>query len=144
MADSTIIALADAVVAGLNAGPFSLPFTVQRGYRPAVALPDLAAVKVTVIPKSLTITAASRADGFYDCAIDIGVQRKVNPDDPAELDALMRLVEELGDHLRGTKLDGFTAAVWLALENDPIFAPEHLEKERVFTSVLTVTYRVRR
>lgn len=144
MADSTILALADAVVAGLNAGTFSLPFTVQRGYRPAAELPDLAAVKVTVIPKSLAITAASRADGFYDCALDIGVQRKVNLDDPAELDALMRLVEELADHLRFKRLDGFPAAAWLSIENDPIFAPEHLEKEHVFTSVLTVTYRVRR
>ncbi len=144
MADSTLIALADAIVARLQDGPFSLPFEVQRGYRPVVELSALDTVKVTVIPKSLAISAATRADGFYDCAIDIGIQRKVNADDPAELDALMRLVEEIGDHLRGRPLAGFTAAVWLALENEPIFAPEHLEKERVFTSVLTVTYRVRR
>ena len=144
MADSSLIALADAIVASLNAGAFSLPFEAHRGYRPAVGLPDLAAVKVTVIPKSLTISAATRADGFYDCAIDIGVQRKVNADDPAELDALMRLVEEIGDHLRGRPLDGFPAAVWLSLENEPVFVPEHLEKEHVFTSVLTVTYRVRK
>ncbi len=144
MADSTLIALAGAIVARLQDGTFSLPFEVQRGYRPVLELPGLTAVKVTVIPKSLAISAATRADGFYDCAIDIGVQRKVNADDPAELDALMRLVEEIADHLRGKPLAGFTAAVWLALENDPIFAPEHLEKERVFTSVLAVTYRVRR
>ena len=144
MAASTLIALADSIVASLNAGAFSLPFEVQRGYRPAVGLPDLAAVMVTVIPKSLAITAATRADGFYDCAIDVGVQRQVNAADPAELDALMSLVEEIGDHLRSRPLDGFPAAVWLSLENEPVFAPEHLEKEHVFTSVLTVTYRVRR
>ena len=144
MADSTIIALADAVVASLNAGPFSLPVTVQRGYRPAVELPDLAAVKVTVIPKSLAISAATRADGFYDCAIDIGVQRKVNADDGPTLDGLMHLVEEIADRLRLHRLEAFPGAAWLAIENDPIFAPDHLEKERVFTSVVTVTYRVRR
>jgi hypothetical protein len=144
MADSTIIALADAIVAKLQEGTFSLPCEIGRGYRPVVELPALAVAKVTVIPKSLAISAATRADGFYDCAVDIGVQRKVNADDSAELDALMSLVEELGDHLRGKKLDGFTAAVWLALENEPVFAPEHLEQHRQFTSVLTVTYRVRR
>jgi hypothetical protein len=144
MADSTLIALADAIVASLNSGPFSLPFEAVRGYRPVVDLQTLQAVKVTVIPKSLAITAATRADGFYDCAIDVGVQQKVDVDDPAALDELMKLVEELGDHLRYRKLEGFTVAAWLALENDPVFAPEHLEQHRQFTSVLTVTYRVRR
>jgi len=144
MADSTIITLADAIVAKLQDGTFSLPCEIARGYRPVVELPDLVTAKVTVVPKGLSISAATRADGFYDCAIDLGVQRKVNPDDPAELDALMTLVEEIGDHLRGQRLDGFTAAVWLALENEPVFAPEHLEQHRQFTSVLTVTYRVRR
>lgn len=144
MADSTIVALADAIVAKLQDGTFSRPFEVQRGYRPVVELPTLAAVKVTVIPKSLAISAATRADGFYDCAIDIGVQQKVDVDDPAALDALMKLVEEIGDHLRYHKLDGFALAAWLSLENEPVFAPEHLEQHRQFTSVLTVTYRVRR
>ncbi|GIK17689.1 MAG: hypothetical protein BroJett003_26530 [Planctomycetota bacterium] len=144
MADSTIIALADAIVAKLQDGTFSLPLEVQRGYRPVVELPALQAVKVTVIPKSLAISAATRADGFYDCAIDIGVQRKVDVDDPAAMDELMKLVEEIGDHLRYHKLDGFAVAAWLALENEPVFAPEHLEQYRQFTSVLTVTYRVRR
>ncbi|HQL54905.1 MAG TPA: hypothetical protein PLQ87_09375 [Phycisphaerae bacterium] len=144
MADSTIIALADAIVASLNGATFSMAFQAERGYRPAVELPALQAVKVTVIPKSLAISAATRADGFYDCAIDIGVQRKVDVDDPAALDELMKLVEEIGDHLRYHKLDGFALAAWLALENEPVFAPEHLEQHRQFTSVLTVTYRVRR
>lgn len=144
MADSTLIALADAIVAKLQDGTFSLPFEVQRGYRPVVELPTLAAVKVTVIPKSLAISAATRADGFTDCAIDIGVQRKVDVDDPAALDELMKLVEELGDHLRARPLGGFAAAAWRSLENEPVFAPEHLEQHRQFTSVLTVTYRVRR
>jgi hypothetical protein len=59
----------------------------------------------------------------------------VNPDEPAELDALMTLVEEIGDHCVASARR-FTAAVWLALENEPVFAPEHLAA-RQFTSVLT-------
>jgi len=144
MADSTLIVLADAIVASLNGATFSMTFQAERGYRPVVELPALQAVKVTVIPKSLAISAATRADGFYDCAIDIGVQRKVDVDDPASLDELMKLVEEIGDHLRYHRLEGFTVAAWLALENEPVFAPEHLDQHRQFTSVLTVTYRVRR
>lgn len=141
---STVNQIAGAVVASLNAGSFSLPFTAERRYQPVFELSQLQELRVSVVPKSLTATAATRSDAFFDCAIDIGVQQKVNADDAETLDGLMHLVEEIGDHLRLHKLDAFPNAAWLAIENDPIFAPDHLEKERVFTSVLTVTYRVRR
>lgn len=144
MVHSILVALADAIVAVLRDGTFSLPFEVQRGYCPVVDLPALDGALVTVIPKSLAISAATRADGFYDCAVDIGVQRKVDPDKPAELDALMKLVEEIGDRLRGLRIAEPVAAAWLSLENEPVFASEHLAERSQFTSVLTVTYRVRR
>lgn len=140
---STMIQLADAIVASLNAGSFGQRFQAERHYQPVVELQQLQQLKVTVVPKSVSISAASRQDSFFDCAVDIGVQRKIS-DDPEVLDGLMQLVEEIADHLRFKRLDGFPAAAWLSIENDPIFAPDHLEKERVFTSVLTVTYRVRR
>jgi len=141
---STIIQLADGIVASLNVGSFSQQFQAERHYQPVVELQQLQQLKVTVVPKSVSISAASRQDSFFDCAIDIGVQRKIDADNPEVLDSLMHLVEEIADHLRFKRLDGFPAAVWFSIENDPIFAPDHLEKERVFTSVLTVTYRVRR
>mgnify|MGYP000505525261 CR=1 FL=1 len=144
MPASTPIAIADAVAARLQAGAFSLPIQVQRGYRPVVDLSALTGVTVTVVPKSLSISAATRADGFCDCAVDVGVQAKVDPESLADLDALMRLVEELGDSLRLSPLAGVPGATWLSLANEPIFAPEHLEQQHVLTSVLTVTYRVRR
>jgi hypothetical protein len=144
MADSTLIALADAIVTSLQGGTFSQPFTAARGYIPVVELPALEDAKVTVIPKRLAISAATRNDGFYDCAVDIGVQRKVAADEPDQIDALMRLVEEIGDHLRYQRLAGFAIAAWVSLENSPVFAAEHLEQFHQFTSVLTVTYRVRR
>lgn len=141
---STINQIADAVVASLNAGTFSIQFQAARSYQPVYELSQLQELRVSVVPKSLTATAATRSDGFFDCAIDIGIQRKVNADDAETLDGLMSLVEEIADRLRFQRLEAFPGAVWLAIANDPIFAPDHLEKERVFTSVVTVTYRVRR
>jgi len=99
---------------------------------------------VTVIPKSLEVTGASRVDSFFNCAIDVGIQQKVDADDRDVLDSLMRLVEEITDQLRFQMLDAFPSARWLSIENDPVFVPDHLVKERVFTSVLTVRYRLRR
>jgi hypothetical protein len=141
---STVIDVADAVVASLNAGSFALPFTAARKYVPAVELSDLADLNVTVVPKSAEITTATRTSSYFDCTIDIGIQQKVNPNEPAELDALADLAEQIVDHLRLSPLDALPEAVWLSIANEPVFAPEHLDQQRVFTSVVSVTYRVRR
>jgi len=141
---SVILDIADAVVASLNAGSFTLEFEAERKYQPVFELQDMQTLHVSVVPKSLAITTAARDSGFFDVAIDIGVQKKVNADQPAELDALMNLVEQIADHLRMKRLDDAPNAAWLAIANEPVFAPEHLEQWRQFTSVLTVTYRVRR
>jgi hypothetical protein len=141
---SVILDIADAVVASLNAGSFGLEFEAARKYQPVFELQDMQTLHVSVVPKSLAITTAARDSGFFDVAIDIGVQKKVNADESAELDALMNLVEQIADHLRMKRLDDAPNAAWLGVANEPVFAPEHLEQWRQFTSVLTVTYRVRR
>jgi len=141
---SVILDIADAIVASLNAGSFALEFEAERKYQPVFELQDMQTLHVSVVPKSLAITTAARDSGFFEVAVDIGVQKKVNPDQPDELDALMNLVEQIADHLRMKRLDDAPNAAWLGVANEPVFAPEHLEQWRQFTSVLTVTYRVRR
>ncbi|MCP4594507.1 MAG: hypothetical protein GY842_27565 [bacterium] len=141
---NTLISVADAVVASLNDGSFSQSFTAERKYVPVFELPDMETLRVTVVPKSVSISAAARDSDFFDSAVDVGVQKKVNPDELTEIDALMNLVEEIIDHLRGKRLDALPEAAWRAIAHEPVFAPEHLDQVRQFTSVLTVTYRVRR
>jgi len=144
---STVIDVADAVVASLNApgAPgFALPFTAVRKYVPAVELSDLADLNVTVVPKAAEITTATRTSSYFDCTIDIGIQRRVNPDEPAELDALADLAEQIVDHLRLKPLEALPEAAWMDIAHEPVFATEHLDQQRVFTSVVSVTYRVRR
>ena len=48
------------------------------------------------------------------------------------------------DHFRHKRLDSFRAAVWVKTEHEPIYAQEHLDQMRQFTSVLTLTFRVMR
>ena len=141
---STVIDIADAVVASLNLGSFEPPVTAIRKYVPVVELSDLAELSVTVVPKSAEITTATRTSSHFDCTIDIGIQQKVNPDELTELDALADLAEQIVDHLRLSSLDALPNAAWLSIANEPVFAPEHLDQQRVFTSVVSVTYRVRR
>ena len=139
---SVITDLADAVAASLNAGSFGMPFTAERLHQPSFDLAELAELHVSVVPKSQTITNATRQHSFFDCAIDVGVQKKVADD--SEVDALLDLVEEIADHLRLKRLDDYPTAAWLSIEHEPVVASEHLDQNRQLTSVLTVTYRVKR
>jgi len=139
-----IVNLADAVVAELNASGLLPGVTAQRAYRPAFDLEDMKDLHVTVVPRGVEMTGASRSMVQSDVQIDIGVQKKPTELNQAELDGLMALVEQLADHLRGRRLAGAPEAAWVKTENNPIFAAEHLEQLRQFTSVLTVTYRVLR
>ena len=59
-----------------------------------------------------------------------------------ELDLLMQLVEEIAGLFRFARLAAFPQAVWVKTEHAPVFAPEHMEGLRQFTSILTFTFRV--
>lgn len=144
---SEIVAIADAVVEAINAGSFRRDLTARRHYLPVFDLPQMQQLHVTVVPKSVEISAAGRDRNQHDYAIDVAVQMKVadaEGEASAEIDALMGLVQEIADHLRLKRLATYPGAAWLRIANDPIYAPEHLEQMRQFTSVLTVTYRVLR
>jgi hypothetical protein len=139
-----IIQIADALVAELNAGTFSQTFTAERAYVPRFNLEEMAELRVTVVPKGVEITGGTRAKSVHDYRIDIGVQKKLDSDDLAGVDALMAFVEEIADYLRFRRLEGAPEAHWLGIENGPIYVTGHLHEMRLFTSVLTVTYRVMR
>ena len=144
--------IADAVTAGLNSaapGSFGEAFVAQRRVLPVYELEQLADLKVTVVPKSVEITGSTRAASQYEITIDIGVQRKlsVGSGDPdTEVDALGALVDQIAAYLRQRPLAALPGAgapwvSWVSMTNDPVYAPEHLHEHRVFTSVLSVTYR---
>lgn len=142
---STIAAIADAVAAHVNAGTFSQPVNAVRMYQPAFTLEDLADLRVSVVPRTVGIAAASRDSSTFECVVDVGVQRKLPAEgDQAEIDALLDLVEEIADHLRLKRLPDAPEAAWAGIAHEPVVSSESLEQHRVFTSVLSVTYRVRR
>ncbi len=137
-----ITQVAEAVVAALNAATFSQPITAARSYLPRVELADLKTLKVTVVPSSVSIVTASRGQTQRDVAIDVAVQKKLAHEQNADLDPLLTLAEEIAEHFRGKRLDSFPDAAWVKTEFKPIYAPEHIEQLRTFTSVLTLTFRV--
>lgn len=148
-AAAKIIEIAEAVAWELNAATFSRDFTAQRSYQATAELPDVQTMKVTVVPGAISPMAgeASRRAMQHDYQIHVGIQKKLadtGDEEKAELDALMGLVQEIATHLERKRLDACEDVKWVTQENDPVFLPEHLERLRQFTSVLTVTYRAAR
>lgn len=141
---AVITDIADAVAAEINAGSFSQPLTAVREYLPVFELADMQSLRVTVVPKSVTTLPGGRAHNQHDFAIDVAVQKKLDTADNSEIDELMTLVDELADHLRFKRLTDYPNAVWLKTENQPVYAQEHLQELRQFTSILTFTFRVMR
>jgi hypothetical protein len=142
---STIAAIADAVAAHINAGTFSQPVNAVRMYQPAFTLEDLAELRVSVVPRTVGIAAASRDSSTFECVVDVGVQKKLPAEGAdSEIDGLLDLVEEITDHLRLKRLPDAPEAAWAGIAHEPVVSTESLEQHRVFTSVLSITYRVRR
>jgi hypothetical protein len=145
-----VIDIADAVVALLNGddADFSQGFEAQRRVRPSFELADLTDLRVTVVPKGFEASVASRSLSQYDVQVDVGIQKKLpaGADEDVEVPVMCGLVEEVADFLKGKPLEGDGwRAVWVRpAVNEPVYSTEHLAEKRVFTSVLTLTYRVMR
>ena len=78
----------------------------------------------------------------YEAIVDIGVQKKIEGDVDEAVESLGSLVDEIADFIRHRRLTDAPWAHWAAITNDPIYIPEHLYERRVFTGVLSVTYKL--
>ncbi|MCR4411348.1 MAG: hypothetical protein NUV77_02855 [Thermoguttaceae bacterium] len=141
---ATIIDVANAVVTQLNSGAFSQLFTAQRLYRPQFDLSEMKTLHVTVVPKALAINSLSRGSDSHEYQIDVAVQKKFETESSEELDPLVGLVEEIADHFRTPRLASLPSALCVKVENKPIYAQEHFDEMRQFTSIITLTFRVAR
>jgi hypothetical protein len=137
---ASIIAIADAVVTELNATAFSQPLTAVRHYEPTFELSAMSTLRVSVVPRSLTSKTLDRNRDSFDFEIDVAVQKKTDPT-LTNLDELMELVEEIADHLRLNPLSTLPDVRCMEVANAPVYALEHLQEFRQFTSVITLTYR---
>ena len=134
--------IADAVVTELAGGVFSQGVSPQRRVLPEYELADLKDLHVTVVPKGMEIAGATRALAQHDVRIDIGIQKKIGKEIDTDVTVLLGLVDELADFLKRRPLAAAPQAIWVKTDSDPIYAPDHLAERRLFTAILTLTYRV--
>jgi len=136
---SAIATIAEAIKDALNGEDFSMDFTAARVYRPSYDLKDVKDLTVVVAPRANEITLLNRRDDQYEVTVQIGVLKKLDDEDNAEIDPLMALVQEICEFLSRKAMG---TGLWLSTKNDPIYLAEHLHQYRQFTSVITATYRV--
>lgn len=139
---SRIIRVADAVTAELNGHTFSLPFTAVRLYQPQYELQEMKALHVTVVPREILIAPLDRSRCEHDVQVDIAVQKKYTSGANDEIDPLMDLVQEIADFFQQRRLANLPEAIWIETKNAPVYAPEHMQQFRQFTSVLSLTFRL--
>jgi hypothetical protein len=134
--------LLDAVAAELNTVVWGEPVTVARAYLPEVDRTSLATLHVAVVVQSMALEAIARGVKRWVYKVDVGIQKRVDPTDLAELDRLLGLLETIGEHFTGTQLSAMPGAVCTGCENEPPYSPEHLAQKRVFTGVITLILSV--
>ena len=141
---ATILQIADSVTAKLNAAQLSQTFTAERLYVPNFDLQELQQLRVSVVPRDLTILAHDRTSSKYNARIDIAVQQKFASGSNLEIDPLTALIEEIADLFRIKRLDSMPEARCVAVEHPVIYSTEHWEQHRQFTSLLTLTFQLAR
>lgn len=139
---AAILTLCDAIKTELNDAELSLTFTAIRTYRPRWTLQDLAKLRVAVVPMAVQAVfgEGTRERQLYRYQLGIPLQKKFGSEANTELDAYVDLVEEIIDQFRaGRSLDD-QAFVCKQVEAEPLFFPEHLDQDRVFTSVVQMLW----
>ncbi len=142
MANSTALEIADAIVDTLktiNYGDSALP--AVRSLFPFYELKDLATLKVTVVPKSVDIQSFGRSASEFDYEIDIAVQKAVSSPDISEVGNLADLVMTIA---KAFKKKVYTTVGNAACYKQSIslYSAEHIQPPSVFTSVLTLNFKV--
>ena len=137
------IDLADAVTSQVNQS--GIVTNAKRMVLPIHDLSQLRELTVSVVPRGVQVQSITRKPSQYDCQVDIGIQQKLTvPQDEIDpaVKELSGLVQQIADYLQRQPLTDMPYAIWIKVENVPIYDPDHLANQRVFTSVLTLTYRI--
>jgi hypothetical protein len=140
MAEAVIIQIAEAVKANLAAATLSQTFTPLRLYVPEYDLKEISDLKVSVLPLARSNDTKTRDKHQEDHQVQVGVQKRVSASEVSAVDDLMQFVQEIADRLKDAGEMG--GATWLSDSNEPVYNPLHLKDHNVFTSVLTLTYRI--
>lgn len=153
---AVLVKVADGITADLAAaladGQFvGLQFKPERSYADWLddELDDLECLHVDVVPVGHEQTDLDDRESIgYVCSVDVGVRKKFGPRDNsqagrikrAEIDRLVRFIEELHEHFCELTLPTFEAAVWRETKIRTTFSRKHLREKRLFLGVIRLFF----
>lgn len=145
MDEAPIITLTNAARAALALATFAMPLNPVRQFLPRVDLKDADTINVLVVPKSVATEILSRNEVLDTLSIDVAIMKRVaaGDDGDAETEGLIALAADVAAWFEFGTLEGFAGA-WVGTVVNQIYAPDHLSERQQFTSVITITYRLRR
>ena len=135
-----ISAAAVAVTDKLNSLTWSVPFTAERTFQVNHERAELEDIKVSVVPRSAARQMEVRSAVEHVVQIDVGIQQAIDPGSLSDCDAMLDLLLEIADAFHMTTLVcGGVPAVCTEVEHEPLYVGEHLDQQRVFTGVVTLS-----
>lgn len=145
MTTSKAFDIVDAIVDEINRVAsevgFSQTLTASREVMPSLAMNQIKGVVVSVVPRSIELSQASRSSRLKRYKVDVAVMRRAQPQDDlnALVETMVGLTNEIREALSGKEMSG---AVFIGDAIDPIYSLEFLMQQRTFLSVLRLDYGV--
>lgn len=140
--------LTKSLAARLSAATYTSAYptiVAQQAYLPRYDLEQMGDLKVSVLPREVSVTTTTRGAEQHDYTLAVVVAKRTDGS-TEQVDALLSLVEKLCDHLRSNSMPmvsdaPWPAVSWWALSLEPVWSQEHLEERRVFFTAIQVQYR---
>lgn len=100
MPSAAVCQIGDCIVSEINSGTWSLSgFTAVRVWNPKSFSPsELATLRVVVMPVSQISEIVTRQRRIKVMQFDIGIEKNIDPDDVAAIDALVTFAQELANY----------------------------------------------
>lgn len=144
-----LLQIADAVAGLLEVTDLCQPFEVVRDYAPVHDTEELDTLKVVVVPTGETVATLARDSDQFDFVVAVAVQKRLSAgpitrlERLAAVDPLRRFVRKIIHLFRRKKLgieSGSPTCINVA--NIPVFDRDHMDSHKVFTSVISLTFRM--
>lgn len=136
----------DAVAAEIKGHAFSLPLAVETGYRPLIEREEAEILRLFVVAGGASSDLVARNRVRQRTRIDLIAAKPVGgPEDKPNLDALVDLMEELGDYWMLRSPTDFPEAICLTVEtagpDEMALDVSQLVEQRLFVSSVRLTFQ---
>lgn len=124
-------------------GPWAHPFTAQRAWTPTLQPGDLETAVASVVPLRAERSLAARKRDQTDYDVAILLQQNTDGASASGTDARITVLDALAEEfMAAVTRQNPAGAEYLRVVRDPVLDPDTIFDHQVFSTVITITYRV--